>query len=261
MFIISLNLNQLKIRKKIEENKIKLEDIAEVRDGIVAGRIKDILFHKEKINETCKPLLFGVDINRYKKEFSNNYVDYREDEMKKQERIRVGEKGLGLRLRFAELYERPKILTRKVGDKIIAAFDDENYYYEQTIHSTHITNSDYNPHFILAILNSSLIKFYYQKIISQSGTIFPQIRISFLKNIPIPKIDFSIKKQKQTHDTLIVLVDQMLETQKLYHAAKLERDKKLYKQKIDIIDNKIDKLVYELYGLSDEEIEIVEECL
>jgi adenine-specific DNA-methyltransferase len=52
----------------------------------------------------------------------------------------------------------------------------------------------------------------------------------------------------------------MLETQKLYHPAKLERDKKLYKQKIDIIDNKIDKLVYELYGLSEKEIKIIDEA-
>jgi len=51
---------------------------------------------------------------------------------------------------------------------------------------------------------------------------------------------------------------QMLEAQKLFHSAKIDNEKNLFKQKIDILDKQIDKLVYELYGLTDEEIKIVE---
>ena len=41
-------------------------------------------------------------------------------------------------------------------------------------------------------------------------------------------------------------------------AVKSENDKKLYQQKIDLIDKQIDSLVYELYNLTDEEIKIIE---
>jgi adenine-specific DNA-methyltransferase len=50
----------------------------------------------------------------------------------------------------------------------------------------------------------------------------------------------------------------MLETQKNAHSAKSESDKKHYQQKIEILDKQIDALVYELYGLTDKEIKVVE---
>ena len=50
----------------------------------------------------------------------------------------------------------------------------------------------------------------------------------------------------------------MLEIQKQLHSAKTESDKQFYQKKADIIDKQIDTLVYELYGLTDEEIKIVE---
>jgi hypothetical protein len=42
------------------------------------------------------------------------------------------------------------------------------------------------------------------------------------------------------------------------HDAKMERDKELYERQIKIVDAQIDKLVYDLYRLTEEEIEIVE---
>ena len=51
----------------------------------------------------------------------------------------------------------------------------------------------------------------------------------------------------------------MLELQKKYHSAKIETEKTLFKKQIEIVDKQIDQLVYELYGLTDDEIKIVEE--
>jgi hypothetical protein len=50
----------------------------------------------------------------------------------------------------------------------------------------------------------------------------------------------------------------MLEFQKKYHEARMERDRELYERQIRIVDAQIDRLVYDLYGLTEEEIEIVE---
>jgi len=38
----------------------------------------------------------------------------------------------------------------------------------------------------------------------------------------------------------------------------MERDKELYERQIKMVDAQIDKLVYDLYGLTEEEIGIVE---
>jgi len=53
----------------------------------------------------------------------------------------------------------------------------------------------------------------------------------------------------------------MVELHKKYHDARMERDKELYERQIKIVDAQIDRLVYDLYGLTEEEIEIVEKSL
>jgi adenine-specific DNA-methyltransferase len=59
----------------------------------------------------------------------------------------------------------------------------------------------------------------------------------------------------------VALVDNMLEQQKKQHETRMERDNELYERQIKIVDTQIDRLVYDLYGLTDEEIEIVENSL
>ena len=50
----------------------------------------------------------------------------------------------------------------------------------------------------------------------------------------------------------------MLELQKRYHEARMERDKELYERQIKVVDAQIDRLVYDLYGLTEAEMGIVE---
>ena len=65
-------------------------------------------------------------------------------------------------------------------------------------------------------------------------------------------------KEEAKHDKLVFLVDNMLELQKKYHEARMERDKEIYERQIKIVDEQIDRLVYDLYGLTEEEIGVVE---
>jgi len=67
----------------------------------------------------------------------------------------------------------------------------------------------------------------------------------------VPKVE--LEKQKN----LISLVDQMLAAQKESHQATSDDKKKIYQQQVEIIDNKIDNLVFDLYGLSEEERKVV----
>jgi Cys-tRNA synthase (O-phospho-L-seryl-tRNA:Cys-tRNA synthase) len=74
-------------------------------------------------------------------------------------------------------------------------------------------------------------------------------------------INFSNPAEKAQHDKLVSLVDNMLELQKKHHDARTEQDKDLYERQIKMVDTQIDGLVYDLYGLTEEEIEIVENSL
>jgi hypothetical protein len=79
-----------------------------------------------------------------------------------------------------------------------------------------------------------------------------------MSKIPIHKIDFSNPTHVAQHDKLVALVNNMLELQKKYHEARIERDKELYERPIEIVDAQIDRLVYDLYGLTEEEVKVVE---
>jgi len=60
------------------------------------------------------------------------------------------------------------------------------------------------------------------------------------------------------HDKMVALVERMLALHRKLAAATVPPDKELYQRQIEATDRQIDALVYELYGLTEEEIEIVE---
>ena len=84
------------------------------------------------------------------------------------------------------------------------------------------------------------------------------MRTNQLSEIPLRKIDFNNKEEVQVHNDLIKIVDQMLEAKKQLQGAKTEGDKNYLNRKCERLDKEIDQLVYQLYGLTEEEIKIVE---
>jgi hypothetical protein len=60
------------------------------------------------------------------------------------------------------------------------------------------------------------------------------------------------------HERRVTLVSQMLDLNKRLQDAKLEHEKTLLSRQVEAADGAIDALVYELYGLTGEEITIVE---
>jgi hypothetical protein len=82
----------------------------------------------------------------------------------------------------------------------------------------------------------------------------------YVGRLPIRRINFDDPAEKQQHDKIVALVDEMLQLQKEYAAAAREKLPKadVLKRRIDEVDAQIDALVYDLYGLTEEEIKVVE---
>ena len=93
-----------------------MKEICDVKDGVVAGEIKDILFLDEPIDKDSKPLLFGKDLVRYRLSPHSRYVNYKPEKMMKEELKRKKVKRYGLWMRIPDIFEKPKILTRKIGN-------------------------------------------------------------------------------------------------------------------------------------------------
>jgi hypothetical protein len=73
-------------------------------------------------------------------------------------------------------------------------------------------------------------------------------------------VDFGRKEDKAAHDRMVSLVDSMLELHKRLAAAKSEAQKTVIQRQIGHTDAEIDRLVYDLYGLTKDEIAIVEQA-
>ncbi len=80
----------------------------------------------------------------------------------------------------------------------------------------------------------------------------------YMEKVPIRAIDFEDKTDRARHDRMVALVGQMLKLQADLAAAKSSHDKTLIERQIAATDRQIDALAYELHGLTDNEIAIVE---
>ena len=63
---------------------------------------------------------------------------------------------------------------------------------------------------------------------------------------------------RSRHDNMVWLVERMLSLHQKLATATIPADKELYQRQIEATDRQIDALVYELYGLSEEEVWVVE---
>ncbi|MDR0611813.1 MAG: N-6 DNA methylase [Planctomycetaceae bacterium] len=159
-------------------------------------------------------------------------------------------------------FANPKIIVRQIGTVPVCALDQKGYCCLNTVFmivpktATNLSNTLEELLYLLAILNSKLVGYYWQTHFSDSRRTFPKIKGTYLKQIPIPIP--STEQQHQIHNRLIDLANQMLATnEKLYNAIS-ESDKKLQEQRVLILDREIDTLVYKLYGLNRDDIEIIE---
>jgi hypothetical protein len=88
---------------------------------------------------------------------------------------------------------------------------------------------------------------------------FPKIVLKETRNLPIRPINFSDPADKARHDKMVKLVDRTLELNKQKHSGKLAPSQvDRIDREIAATDAEIDNLVYELYGINDEERRIIE---
>jgi len=155
----------------------------------------------------------------------------------------------------------PKILLRKTGDHILATLDDTGIFPEQSLYFLFNNQSALDFKYLLGILNSPLATFYYQNRLITNRRSMAQLKKVHLDAIPIRTIDFDIPDDVAKHDKMVKLIERMLYLHKKLNTAKIPDEKTKIKRQIDTTDKQIDQLVYNLYGLTKEEIAIVEKSV
>jgi len=154
---------------------------------------------------------------------------------------------------YAE-FEKPKILWPGISSEVTAFSLDENGFYGNDNNQLIISDDKY----LLGILNSRIARFFLVNICDKVQGGFYRLKIVYVQPLPIRPIDFTDKKDAARHDRMVGLVTRMLELNKKLASSSTPADKDLYKRQVDATDKEIDALVYELYGLTKEEIKVVE---
>jgi hypothetical protein len=155
----------------------------------------------------------------------------------------------GFSREFLEL--APKIIYRQTAHKIIATIDNIGFYLDKTVHliAPKAKADGIDLRFMLSLLNSWLFEYLYAYISQErEGRVFAQVKTTYIKQLPI----VVIPRSKQALQ--IGLVEQIFALTKDEDYPENE----IKKAKVRELEHQIDQLVYELYGLTEEEIAVVE---
>jgi type I restriction-modification system DNA methylase subunit len=115
-----------------------------------------------------------------------------------------------------------------------------------------------NDKYLLGILNSTLCFFLFRNILPKLRGDFYEPSYVYFKDFPIRVINFADPAEKAMHDSMVTLVERMLALHKNLPSAKTPQEQESVRRQIHATDKSIDALVYQLYGLTEEEIKIVE---
>ena len=225
-------------------NTINLSSICEVKNGVQAYTVgegtpicteeikKNRSYHsKIQHNETWIKYLDGVDVKRYNLGWSGQFIKY----------------GKNLsRPRVPELFYGERLLIRQIPNPlpycINATYTNEHTINDNNSMIVKVVDCRYSLFYILGIINSKFISLWFAKTFNKlSRKIFPQFKVNELRTFPIP---IASESRQQS---IIDLVGKILCAKKDDSTVDTSR-----------WENEIDLLVYHLYGLTYDEVLIVD---
>jgi hypothetical protein len=158
-----------------------------------------------------------------------------------------------------EIMSQPKILVPDIANRAQFAFDESGKFaFTSGYGITLKLGIKISPLYVLGLLNSKLLDFYLKRVSTPMQNGFFRYFTQFIQQLPIRTINFSDPADVAHHDYMVVLVEQMLKLHQDLAAALTPDLKTALHRQIDATDTQIDHLVYDLYGLTDEEIQVVE---
>ncbi|MGB7000748.1 MAG: N-6 DNA methylase, partial [Halobacteriota archaeon] len=161
-----------------------------------------------------------------------------------------------------DVWEQPKIMLPYMITQLSAYYDEKDmlYFVNVTTGGFGITIDEQyvTLRYMTGLLNSKLLDWFMKRVSTNFHSGYFAANKQFLVQLPIRTINFDDPAEKAQHDKLVAFVESMLGLQKKYHDARMERDKELYERQIKMVDTQIDGLVYDLYGLTEEEVKVVE---
>lgn len=201
---------------------------------------------ENKVDKFFRPLLRGSLMNRYQINWNNNYF------------IKFGD-WLAEPRYSAEYDAEEKIIIRQTSDHLNATLDTKKFIVRDNLYTIVNKKPDINLRFILGLINSKFLNWYYQNILNpEKGEALAQVKRGHIALLPIIEVDKKNKSKMNLHNEMVKLVDQLLKLNEEKAAMKLQTKISQHQGKIDYCEDRINEIVYKLYGLEKSEIELIE---
>jgi len=214
-------------------------DIAEINQAIALKSDRAAYLFDKKVDKNYKPVLDGREIGRYEITWAKKYLKYDVGAIHSCKREDI-------------FLSKEKIFFRRVSSTLIGAIDTEQFYALNTLICVNLKpTTEYNLRFILGIFNSSLMNYYYTTFLKSTKKVFSEIQARQIGQLPIPNINLKVKIDLQRHDEIVKQVN-------LIHELKKDNSTNKVSERISYAEQRINEIVYELYELSQEEIQIIE---
>jgi hypothetical protein len=221
-----------------------LKKLASINRGLITGD-REKFFSTERKTKDHVPIIVGSDVQRYLTKRAGEFVFFK--------RAKTAGGCWDAEVHFAP----HKLVVRQICEKPTASIVCLPMAVTGNIFTARGVNLE-SEMYLLGVINSRLTEFFWKTMFADFKESFPQVTIFSLEQLPIRVLDTSKPADKAQHDRMVALVEQMLAAQKQLAGAQSDADKDFYGNKCAGLDRQIDALVYELYGLTTEEIKIVE---
>jgi hypothetical protein len=222
-WVHGLNKQLINLLTKLVNNK-KLKDISISKRGAEIS--------KKVMRETTKgiPSLIGQDMKRYSILWCDTFIDAEHKEF----------------YRLSSFFSNKLIYLRRVDTCLEATISTEPYGFNKNVYGIKVDEKfGYKIKFVLALLNSKLLDFYYKKKFStKKEEAFPEIQTYLYEQLPLPIVN------QEQQNKVICIVDTILQLKSGNNNAD-----------ISSLENEINVIVYDLYGLTDAEIKIIEQSI
>ena len=226
------SINSRLFVEELFQNSIPLISVCNINQAIALKGDKSLSVRYEE-NEGYYKLLDGRNIKKFSINWTGEFLEYDINKIhscKTKDIFLVDE----------------KLLFRRVSSNLIFAYDDKQYFALNTIVVLTLKNNSINRNisikFLLALLNSSLLNFIYKTKFKSTKTVFSEIQARSVGELPI--------KIPKNQGPFITYIDKILEIKRNSLGSDTSK-----------LEYEIDSLVYKLYGLSEDEIAIVEKSI
>ena len=209
------------ILSKMDDAGVSLDKISNIQRGFEIGR--NLVKHTKGVGDYA--FITGSNVNRY----VHTSLSYISKEVY---------------TAFAKedyYYTGERLLIRETGSSLTVVYEKDKLYSNRSLYSIKIKNSRYAVKYVLACLNSKACQYYYSSKFKSDTELFPKIRIKQARTLPIPAV--TPEKQQE----VINLVNDILNVKEMDSVADTQK-----------LENRIDLLVYQLYGLTYDEVLIID---